>query len=246
MPTNNSTVFIFGAGVSKAVAGAPVMKELFLKMKERYEHEKRRLDCPHGNNRIMWFKMLQAFIEKLEIEARNRFGQIEKKKSVKITNTVRENIEYLITLLDIHTEYSARFEFKKPDVDVSPYPFTPLANTSREVMEEIRGHLATYLYLSLCGLDDNNYILSKFFREELRPTDYLITFNYDLLIEKTLWKLGQWSPVGGYVGIEELEGKEDKKDLIEARYDDSAHKILKLHGSINWEWPGISKPSIQN
>jgi len=232
---------MFGAGVSKAVAGAPVMKELFSKMEERYEDERKRPDCAEGNNRIAWFKMIQKFIEKLEGEAKKRFGQIEKRKDVQITNTVRENIEYLITLLDMHTEYGARFEFEEFGADWSSYPFIPLANTSREEMEEIRGHLATYLYLCLCGLDDNNSILLKFLIEQLRPSDHLITFNYDLLIEKTLWQINQWSPVGGYVGVEQLENKEDKKDLIGAERGYSAHKILKLHGSINWQWeyPGL-------
>ncbi len=238
---NDSRVFVFGAGVSKAVAGAPVMKELFSKMKERYEDERKRPDCPEGNNRIAWFKMIQKFIEKLESEAKKRFGQIEKRKDVQITNTVRENIEYLITLLDMHTEYGARFEFEEFGADWSPYPFIPFPNIGRDEIKEIRRHLATYLYLCLSDLDDKNGILLKFFQEQLRPTDHLITFNYDLLIEKTLWQINQWSPVGGYVGVEQLENKQDREDLIETGCGCSAHKILKLHGSINWKWkyPGL-------
>ena len=66
MYRNNSRVFIFGAGVSRAVAGAPVMKELFERMEERYRCEKKRPDLPEGNNRVLWFKEIQGFIEKLE------------------------------------------------------------------------------------------------------------------------------------------------------------------------------------
>jgi len=230
---------MFGAGVSRAVARAPVMKELFSKMKKRYEHEKKRSDCPHGNNRILWFHMIQTFIKKLEIEATKRFGQIKKRKSVQII--IPENIEYWITLLDMHTEHGAMVEFKEYGADWSPYPFIPLANTSREEMKEVRSHLTTYLYLCLSDLDDKNGILSKFFQGQLRPTDYLITFNYDLLIEKTLWQINQWSPVGGYVGVEQLENKQDEDNLIEAGLGYSLHKILKLHGSINWtyQYPGL-------
>jgi len=36
---NDSRVFVFGAGVSKAVAGAPVMSELFCKMKQKMGFE---------------------------------------------------------------------------------------------------------------------------------------------------------------------------------------------------------------
>ena len=50
MPTahnkKSGRVFLFGAGVSKAVAGAPVMNELFARMEERYEYEKKRSTVP--------------------------------------------------------------------------------------------------------------------------------------------------------------------------------------------------------
>jgi len=77
---NDSRVFIFGAGVSKAVAGAPVMKELFSRMRERYEYEKTRSDIPGSeNNRVFWFERIVAFIDELERRAKKRFGQITEK-----------------------------------------------------------------------------------------------------------------------------------------------------------------------
>lgn len=110
---NNSTVFIFGAGVSKAVAGAPVMKELFLKMKARYEYEKKRPDCPERKNRVLSFERSEKLIEKLEIEAGRRLHHIKEDKNMQMKSDIRENIEYLITLLDIHTEYGTTFDLKK-------------------------------------------------------------------------------------------------------------------------------------
>jgi len=245
MYRNNSRVFIFGAGVSRAVAGAPVMKELFERMEERYRCEKKRPDLPEGNNRVLWFKELQGFIEKLESQAKRRFNQIKENENVQIKSEIRENIEYLITLLDIHTEYSAMFKFKQLGVDWDPYPFIPLDYTSRDEMKKIRNHLAIYLFLCLSNLEDEDGVLEKFFRERLRPDDHLITFNYDLLIEKTLWKIGQWSPVKGYVGVEQLEYKKDEEELIEAGWDRSPHKILKLHGSINWKYEDALSTNVK-
>ena len=244
---NDGRVFVFGAGVSKAVAGAPVMKELFLKMKERYEYEKTRPDCPEGNNRILWFERIRKFVKKIESKAKGLFNQIEKNGNVQIKSNIRENIEYLITLLDIHTEYGAMLKFEQPGVDWDSYPFIPLDCTDRDEIREIRSYLTTYLYLCLSNLEDKNGILQKFFGKQLRPDDRLITFNYDLLIEKTLWKIGQWSPVEGYAGVGQFEHEKDEKDLMKAGYRCSTHRILKLHGSINWEWEyGLGQPEINN
>jgi len=111
----NSRVFIFGAGVSKAVAEAPLMKELFSKMKERYEYEKRRKDLPEGNNRVLLFEKIEEFMEKLESEAKRRFNQIKKnEKNLQIRSRIREDIEYLITLLDIHTEHGSMLSLNSP------------------------------------------------------------------------------------------------------------------------------------
>jgi len=240
MPTahnkKSGRIFLFGAGVSKAVAGAPVMNELFARMEERYEYEKKRSDCPEGNNRVFWFERIQEFINKLERAAKKRFSHIGRNEGIKVKSNIRENIEYLITLMDVHAEYSAMFKFGQAGVNWDPYPFIPIDCTSRDEIKEIRSYLTTYLYLCLCSLEDKKGILGDFFLEQLRPDDHLITFNYDLLIEKALWKIKKWSPLGGYIGVKRLEFEEDQDDLIKAGRDDSDYKLLKLHGSINWKY----------
>ena len=251
----NSRVFIFGAGVSKAAAGAPLMEELFSKMRERYEYEKQRKDLSEGNNRVLLFEEIEEFMEKLERKAKKRFNQIEKnEKNLQIKSKIREDIEYLITLLDIHTEHGSMFKFEQPGVDWDTYPFIPFDNIDRKEIMKIRNGLETYLYLCLCNLKDKNGIFEKFFQRQLRPDDYLVTFNYDLLTEEALLQINKWSPLGGYVGVEEFGKKQDREDLINSNLNSSAHKILKLHGSINWEWecpwlypethPGNANPVI--
>lgn len=175
-------VFIFGAGVSKAVAGAPVMQELYSRMEQRYEYEKNRKDCPWGNNRIKWFEKIRGFIDMLDIQGKRRLAAVLKVPDRKVSKPVHEDIEYLVTLLDLHTSYGPLIRFEEPGVDINPYPFNPLPYTSPGEMKEIRNILTTYLYLCLSGIEDQKDILGKFFREHVDPPDQLITFNYDLLI----------------------------------------------------------------
>ena len=243
---NDSRVFFFGAGVSKAAAGAPVMKELFLKMKQRYEQEKKLSDPLVRNSRINEFKSIEAVINKLEGRTKKGLSESKGGKDIKIKadTGIRENIEWLITLIDMNTDYVPMFGFEKLGVDVSPFGVNPLG-ISREKMEHVRSCLNRYLYLCLSDLKDEKDILSKFFKEQqLRRNDYLITFNYDVLIENALLEINQWSPVGGYVGVEQLEARYKGVDKFSTGC--SPCKILKLHGSINWVKEGIVPVDINN
>jgi len=242
---NDSRVFVFGAGVSKAVAGAPVMKELFLKMKESYEHEKKLPDPLVKDSRISQFKSIDRFINKLEEKPRKPFSESKGDEDIRIkANTgIRENIEWLITLIDINTDYAPMFEFEKPGVDVSPYPVMPLEGISTKEMDHVRGCLMTYLYLCLCNLEDRNGILEKF-SKELKPNDHLLTFNYDVLIENSLLEQDKWSPIGGYVGLNQFRSV--YKDIDKFFSESSSCKILKLHGSINWVKEGPRKIDANN
>jgi len=245
MHRNNSRVFIFGAGVSKAAAGAPVMKELFLKMKQRYEQEKKLSDTLVRNSRINEFKSIEGVINKLEGRTKKAVSESKGGEGIKIRvdTGIRENIEWLITLIDINTDYAPMFEFEKPGVDVSPYPVMPVEGISRMEMEHVRSCLNRYLYLCLCDVEEKNGILRKFFKE-LKPNDNLITFNYDVLIENALLEIDKWSPVGGYFGVNQFRSAYKNIDKIFP--ENSPCKILKLHGSINWVQEGPRKIDIDN
>jgi hypothetical protein len=69
---------------------------------------------------------------------------------------------------------------------------------------------------------------------KLQDEDVLITFNWDTLLDKSLYESGQWTADDGY-GID-----------FQGVFDDSWHppsgtrsrwKLLKLHGSTNWLMP---------
>lgn len=55
----------------------------------------------------------------------------------------------------------------------------------------------------------------------------MFTFNYDLLLEETLWKIDRWSPKDGYSGV-------DPRLLAHARGNRDGIKLYKLHGSLNY------------
>jgi len=75
--------------------------------------------------------------------------------------------------------------------------------------------------------------------EMLRNKDTIITFNYDLLIEESFPSAELWNPVDGYKI--KTYGKTRgwaKRWLEERKYEvgtNSKIRLLKLHGSLNWE-----------
>jgi len=222
------------------------MKELFLKMKQRYEQEKKLSDPLVRNSRINEFKSIEALINKLEGRTKKGLSESKGGESIKIRvdTGIRENIEWLITLIDLTTDYAPKFGFKaKPGVDVSPYPVNPFKGMSRMEMERARSYLNRYLYLCLCDVEEKNGILRKFFKE-LKPNDNLITFNYDVLIENALLEIDKWSPVGGYFGVNQFRSAYKNIDKIFP--ENSPCKILKLHGSINWVKEGLCEIDIDN
>src|SRR4030066_78901 len=109
---NISRTFLLGAGFSKAVADGPLMKELWCCIERAYKREKSRKDLnPEDKElRANWFNNLNNFIIRLEKEATSRF---EKYDSDKISTEIKENLEYLITLIDLHLNGpNIRFEKK--------------------------------------------------------------------------------------------------------------------------------------
>ncbi len=65
---------------------------------------------------------------------------------------------------------------------------------------------------------------------KVEPGDTIISFNWDLLHEATLYKAGKWMPSDGYGfnGCGEVEA--------------SPIKLLKLHGSVNWAQDSARQP----
>ncbi|MFW6016468.1 MAG: SIR2 family protein [bacterium] len=217
--------FLFGAGFSKAVAKAQTMKEIWGSFEKIYEKEKR----ASSNNRVSWFNKLDNFIKNIEELA---YKQLTKDIN-KIEEGIRENLEYLFTLIDMHTLYNADFNFgSKKSID--SYPVIPFEFTNKDELAEIRTILLTYLYITFEQVEGNQ--LLNEFASIINKTDEIITFNYDLLIEKALWRKGIWSPHKGYVGVTDFVEKNDYKDFEESKKISNI-KLHKMHGSISWDVP---------
>ena len=214
-----SRTFLLGAGFSKAVANGPVMTEIWSRMKERYEQEKNRRTSV-DNLRIQWFEDLDSKLNKLESLLTNRFKRYDN-----IRVQLRENVEYIFTLIDLSLSAP---QIEKNGSPVS-YPAIPIPFSKSE-LEGMKTHLQTFLYLILVNLKGSH--LANKFASIIKPSDEIITFNYDLVLEKALFSAGIWFPLGGYVGVSEFEQDEDKK-CLEKRNKYSKLRIHKMHGSIN-------------
>ena len=77
--------------------------------------------------------------------------------------------------------------------------------------------------------------------EGVRPKDTLITFNYDTTIEESMPLKGVplWTPRDGYgidtVGVTHTWARRWHRDRHLVGHPRSRVKLLKLHGSLNWE-----------
>lgn len=224
----HNRTFLLGAGFSKSVAEAPLMNEIWPMMEDVYKKElKKEIDT----NRIEWFEKLEEFINNLEGIAKNNLQFID---DVEVSGGIKDNLEYLYTLIDLHTNGSALFKFRKENADMDPYPVIPFRFTSRDHMEEIRRILSTYLYIVFVDMELKNNLLRDF-SLMINEDDNFITFNYDLLLEKSLWNKGLWSPLEGYVGVNEFVRKNDYS-MLKKNNKHSLMKIHKMHGSISWEY----------
>lgn len=222
---NINRTFLLGAGFSKAVAEGPLMKEICSRMKERYEQEKNRKTSV-DNLRIQWFEDLDSKLNKLESLLTNRFKRYDN-----IRVQLRENVEYIFTLIDLSLSAP---QIEKNGSPMS-YPAIPIPFSKSE-LEGIKTHLQTFLYLILVELKGNH--LANKFASIIEQNDEIITFNYDLVLEKALLSTGIWSPLDGYVGVCKFEKDEDKVTLLNAKKY-SKLRIHKMHGSINLRRPEI-------
>lgn len=94
---NSKRTFLLGAGFSRAVANAPLMNELWSKIEKVYNKEKTK----NKRNREKWYKDLSNFIDMLEYSAKNNIDRLFDEKH-KIDGGIRNNLEYLYTLIDLH------------------------------------------------------------------------------------------------------------------------------------------------
>jgi len=227
-------LFIIGAGFSKAIANSPLangfIKAIYskvLKEDKNYIHSGYWL-----NDRNSFIKLLKYFFE----SAQPLINKLEKNDGKKIVNKNFEefinslNIEFVCSFLDLHIKHNFIPEAEGVDLKGCPIPFISgfYQSELESALKFIMHHMLDLLLEE--NLEVNSSTINKmssFFQED----DTIITFNYDLLIEKMLWNRQLWNPFDGYGFVFNKNGNE--------KIQTSKIQILKIHGSINWRSPDI-------
>jgi len=120
------------------------------------------------------------------------------------------NIELFITLLDV------KIQSEKND---------SLKDNMKEIKEQIKQEIIKYYDID--KLDDN-YPLCESFIKKIPQNAYILTLNYDCVLDKYLWLSKRWSPEGGYIYPIFPRSSFIKNSKLDGI------KLLKLHGSCNF------------
>jgi len=251
------TVYLFGAGFSRDVAEGPLMCDLWGQMKKAHQARPRRPpdilgQAAQPTDREYVFSRAEATVKKLEEAAGEPLRSLHPTKpppgavddSVPHVNLkppdLLKNVEVLLTLVEA--------VLGMPQLGLSLYgqpfegePFIPIPGVTQKDLLSVREFVRTYAPASLTGLkalDAKHDVLREFFSRAQLGVDVFATFNYDLVLERALWDCGRlWTPLHGYVGLCGLESFPggDGDTSIQQRLGRSKCKVIKLHGSVNWQ-----------
>ena len=216
--------YILGAGFSKAVSNLPVMRDL---TKAFWDIQSREARLGH-RNRVRWGDRIQIYLRYLEtkffeepcIDTEN--GQTYEECNF------QENLEALISFIDLNASGQIKATVTDKHGRASSYSKGSLFWNFTD-LDELRTCIETYIYLTLIRPEIKKDVLDRFLRK-IASNDEVITFNYDLIVEKALFDVGIWKPRDGY-GID----FDDLPTIVKSHEIESRVKIHKLHGSLNWD-----------
>ena len=215
--------YILGAGFSKAVSDLPVMKDLTERFWAIRTNERRQ----GHKNRVAWGDKIEEYLLYFEEE-------FFVKPCIDVENgethsecDFQENLEALISFIDLNTSG----EIKATLINKEGVPFNFAKRSlfwNFTDLEELRTCLQTYIFLSLIRPKVKSDALVSFLNL-IEVDDKIISFNYDLIVEKALFDMGIWKPRDGY-GIEFT----DFPPVVRSHEIESSIQMCKLHGSLNW------------
>jgi len=234
-------VFVIGAGLSKALADAPLANEFFEiiyhKAQVRDDNDRPQRDLDRSD-----FNMVLEYLQQ-ETKPLLDFLQRDGTK-VKTCEGVPDlfaiNIEYLCTILDLNIERP--FIPQGIGVDLKDCPVPYMRGLMVDHLRGARQFINHYIVELLLPeqLSPKADLIDNFL-SLIQPDDTIITFNYDILIEQALWRQGIWNPVDGY-----QIGKIHKhEEIVFSNFTKSKVTVIKLHGSINWGTPNWSGNEIE-
>jgi hypothetical protein len=224
--------FLLGAGFSNAVADLPVMRQLaaeFCRIRDR--------EIALGReNRAFWGKQILQFFDELEDEFFSKpCVNVEAGESYERC-TFRENFESVVSFIDLNLsgEFKAEIIRGENRLDFSK----DVLFWNRMDLKNLRVWIQTYLYLALIEPVEESPLLLSFISHML-PGDTIVTFNYDLIVERALFRRKQWSPKDGY-GIQ----FNNTPPINEPDFS-TIFPLHKIHGSLNWEGPDMFQPRLE-
>lgn len=228
-----SKVFVIGAGLSKALAGAPLASELFEIIYQKAQIQ----DDDDRPQRELDRRDFNAVVSYLQQEAKPLLDYLQRdgtkvKTCEGIPDLFPVNIEYLCTILDLNIECPFIPQGIGADLKGCPIPYMRglMVDHLRGARQFIHHYIVELLLPE--QLSPKTELLDKL-SSLIEPNDTVITFNYDILIEQVLWRHGIWNPLDGY-GIGKIHRHEE---LDHTSFKESEVTVIKLHGSINWGTP---------
>lgn len=217
---------VLGAGFSKSIANLPIMGEMF----GTFQNVLKIQNQLNNSTRVKWGENIIRFVNELE----NEFLILPHSKADKggkvLSSNYVQNFEGLCSFLDLNIAFEVEARCENNGVESSLSGKSLFSRYTISKLKEIRGNIANYLYLSLINDISQINLLKKFQTYLLKNCSSIITFNYDLLLEKYLYQQDLWYPKDGY-GFQFTEIPE-----INSNYNkvSSSIKIFKMHGSLNW------------
>jgi len=231
--------FIIGNGVSIDVGGAPrnLIKEIFDLYDQNKDKDYTRDTC---------FPRFKVLVDELSSGYKENVASL-KEDGVEIDNQVFpatwtvEDIEYILTIIDLNLHNSFKLKPNIVGVDVTPSEVVSIKGFKNDEVHEFRKIIETYMVLLLqpSRIKPANNSLQKLCDQFIAEGDAIITFNYDLLLEQELWKLRKWIPLDGYLigSLNEADAllKKVIEEIRSVGVERSKVSLFKLHGSLNWD-----------
>lgn len=238
----NNRIFFVGAGFSKSIGNAPLANEFVGPMYEIAQD-----NGLHSDHHI-WIEYKNAFLQLINhliqsVEHGLKFLEgdgttIRNRSGIELIRTI--NIEQLCTYLDLNLNNPLIPIGDGVDLQSCAIPFIDgmytfdLEHAQRFIRHNIIERLLpSHLSVSASRLAN--------FAKFVIPGDIFFTFNYDLLIEQSLWMKKLWNPIDGYtLGV--IDGRVEVNDVDKFT---SRVPVIKLHGSINWQQGGFFNEQTQ-
>lgn len=225
---------VLGAGFSKAVADLPVTREFLNRFEELIDEQ----DKLGNKHRARWGRevvdFIQSAVNDFLVEPYSEWNARsgESRQPVKVGwSNYFENFEALCSFLDfsLQAELHALVTSGNSESDFSGKPL--FANYSLGKLQNIREYLSEYVYLALIAGEADKDRMENFYNHFLSDASSVVTFNYDLVLERFLFQKGVWFPLNGY-GFKPWTVPQIRGEFASAQ---SKVGILKMHGSLSWQ-----------